>query len=218
MRQLATIPAVVLFGFLAACSSDPASAVKLPPKVAVKSKIPEAKPVSVTFIPNQSDIDEQWFAETCPGQAGSASADFVATGPCPFQQAEPVSCEVQPDDVIIGLVHKGTHGDLAFYLNVENYHGPGEYGGTQVFLALQGKHSIFRWSNDEVHAIVGPDESFVQVRSATLVPEPSLLACSQMIGPQSNFQFQCSQRGGTHLMEGRPVTISGTLHCIRRNG
>ena len=79
---------------------------------------------------------------------------------------------------------------LMIYINVENYHGPDTYKRAQMFLGLQDKTSIYRWSSDIVAITVGAGEEFVTLPATRLDAEPILVDCT---GPMTN--FQCSGRG-----------------------
>ena len=54
------------------------------------------------------------------------------------------------------------------YINVEQYHGPGDYRDAQIFLGLQDKFSIYRWSGDKLNITVGGGQEFVALPATSL--------------------------------------------------
>ena len=119
------------------------------------------------------------------------------------------------DDFYAALTRKAKDGaTLVIYLNVENYHGPGSYDGGQLFLAVQKGTVIHRWSSDTVRATVGPGQAFVTLPATRLELEPTLTDCSILIGPASNYLFQCSGLGNPKEAIPDPdEVISGKLQC-----
>jgi hypothetical protein len=94
------------------------------------------------------------------------------------------------------------------YVNVENYKGPGEYKGAQMFVGIQDKNSIYRWSSDSVSLTVGKDQAFVVLPMTHLDAEPLLVDCS---GPMNN--YQCSGRGQHEQLPATAVDAGGRLQC-----
>jgi hypothetical protein len=152
--------------------------------------------------------------ELCPppDEDSPGPSNFIANGPCGFQQRGAVGCEAAPDDFYVALTRKAKQGaTLVVYLNVENYRGPGSYGGAQMFVTVQGGTAIHRWSSDVVHATVAPGGAFVTIPPKRLEGEPALYECTQLLGPKTNYQYQC----GVRSMEiDRTVeVVSGVLQC-----
>ena len=82
-----------------------------------------------------------------PPEASPGPSDFTAAGPCTFKHRGAVVCEALDDDFLVTLSRKAAGGaTLMVYINVENYHGPGDYRDAQIFLGLQDKFNIYRWS------------------------------------------------------------------------
>ena len=130
-------------------------------------------------------------------------------GPCTFQHRSAVSCESALDDFILVMSRKAA-GDatLMVYINVEKYHGPGDYDGAQMFVGVQDKNSINRWSSDTVNITVGPGEEFAVLPRTSLEAEPLLIDCT---GPMSN--YQCGDRRIAAPINGTHEVVSGTLQC-----
>lgn len=192
---------------LCGCKEDPARSVKI-------AAHPSA--VSSEMMISTPEPAADWYRQFCPPpeETSGGPSHFQATGPCGFQHRSAVTCEASPDDFIIGFVRKALNGaTLAAYLNVENYHGPGSYEGTQIFLAVQSGQAIYRWSSDNAHAIVGPGEAYLTLGQTSLEAEPMLLACSELIGPKTNYQFQCGSRSSQIAIRSEAEVISGNLAC-----
>ncbi len=156
--------------------------------------------------------------EFCPPPAEDSlgPSTVIVNGPCAFQHHGAFSCQDLVDDFYAALTRKAKNGaTLVIYLNVENYHGHGgTYEGGQLFLAVQKGTVIHRWSSDTVSATVSPDESFVTLPTTRLELEPTLTDCSILIGPASNYLFQCSGLGNPKEAIPDPdEVISGKLQC-----
>jgi hypothetical protein len=195
---------------IAACSEDPARFVRI--------RTRDASPVTTVYTP-PSGPDRNMIPEFCPPPGDSAGpSSLVATGPCEFQHRAPASCESSPDDFIVAIPRKAKNGaTLVIYLNVEKYRGPGVYDGAQLFLAVQSGSIIYRWSNDQVRATVGPDEAFVTLPRTQLDPEPVRVECSRLIGPASNYQYQCAGTSDVNLeLENVVEIVHGKLACGQR--
>jgi hypothetical protein len=153
-----------------------------------------------------------------PAEDSRGPGNLTASGPCPFEHTQPVSCEASKDDFYAAFTRPAKQGaTLVTYINVEDYHGPGSYDRTQVFVNVQSGTNILRWSNDNVHATVGPGEAFLTIPRTQLEAEPMLLDCSILLGPATNYQYQCATRN----FEKIPIVsdaefVSGTLQCGAR--
>ena len=192
---------------ISGCKEDAARSIK----IVRHSALPSSE---MTISTPESDGD--WYRQFCPlpGEGSSGPSRFQAGGACGFQQRSAVNCESTPDDFIIGFMKKALHGaTLAAYLNVENYHGPGSYDGVQLFIAVQSGQAIFRWSNDNAHATIAHGEASLTLPPTTLEPEPMLMACTDLIGPRTNYQFQCGTRGTRIAIQGAAEVVSGALAC-----
>jgi hypothetical protein len=127
-------------------------------------------------------------------------------GPCAFQHQGTFACESTGDDFYISASRKAARGaTLLVYINVEQYKGPGVYKDAQMYIGVQDKTSIHRWSSDKVDITVSPGEEFAVLPSTRLDAEPVLVGCS---GPMTN--FQC---GGRDTFEAPPAIVSGTMRC-----
>ena len=243
-RALLSITACAL---LCGCGEDPARSVKIErpasganssaaanpggtPPTPVRKMPPPATPESVTVSTSpapSAGADSKWVGDICQApdskeDAGAETAEggeFKTEGPCAIHRRQPVSCESALDDFYASFTRGGAgKPSLVLYFNVEHYHGPGEYDGTEMFLAVQSDKSIFRWSNDNAHVTVGPGEKFIRLAQTRLAPEPMLLNCEHLMDPKNSFQYQCSNRTIDRTLESELETVSGTLACQARRG
>src|SRR5262249_54565932 len=153
----------------------------------------------------------QWRPEACPPppEESSGPSSLVATGPCTFRHKGAASCESLGDDFYISFSRKALGAaTLMVYINVEQYKGPGSYTRAEMFVGVQDKTSIYRWSSDTVNITVGPNEEFATLPTTRLEAEPVLVECT---GPMTN--FQCNGRGDAEGLEGTIAVLSGTLRC-----
>jgi hypothetical protein len=133
----------------------------------------------------------------------------VATGPCAFEHHGTFTCEPLGDDLYVAMSRKSANGGtLMAYINVEAYKGPGEYKQGQMFVSVQDKSSIYRWSSDDIAITIGPDVKYALLASTKLQAEPVLVGCT---GPMNN--FQCDGRGEAAGLLGTLLEVSGRLAC-----
>ena len=119
------------------------------------------------------------------------------TGPCAFQHQGKFVCEPLADDFYISMTRKAAQGStLMLYINVERYHGAGEYKGAQMWIAVQ------------VSLTIGPDQAFVVLPTTRLEAEPLLVDCT---GPLAN--YQCGGRGDLQELIATASVVAGTMHC-----
>jgi hypothetical protein len=172
-----------------------------PPGTGASSSSAEVEPAAAT----------DWRQPGCPPppEASSGPSTFTAAGPCAFRHRGAVACEALYDDFLVTLSRKAAGGvTLMVYINVEKYHGPGDYRDAQIFLGLQDKFNIYRWSSDTLNITVGSGEQSVTLPATSLEAEPLFTNCT---GPITN--FQCQGRGfATEFLKTREV-VSGTLRC-----
>ncbi len=189
-----------------ACDEDPARSVKIvarPPATAGSVETPPS-----VVGPSRT---AEWRPEACPPppEDSPGPSSLTVTGPCAFQHRGAVSCEPIADDFYISMSRKAARGaTLMVYINVEKYHGPGSYDGAQMFVGVQDKTSIYRWSSDTIAITVGPGEEFAVLPTTRLDAEPVLIDCT---GPMTN--FQCGGRGDAPAFESTTEVVSGTLRC-----
>ena len=192
----------------AACGDDPARSVK----IIGRAPAPAIRTVTVPAKSNPSAR-----LEFCPPPSGESTgpSSLAVTGPCAFEVRTAGACESIGDDFIVALTRKAKlDASLVVYLNVEHYHGPGSYDGAQMFVAAQGAKTIYRWSSDTVQATVGRNEAFVLLPRTQLDGEPVHIDCSRLIGPSTNYQYQCDGMGeATISIDNAPEVVSGTLRC-----
>jgi len=200
-----------------ACEKDPAKSVRIierpatPPASATSSStttsVPPSQAISAAPKPTPAAAP---LLPACPpppeDQTGSGT--LTARGPCEFKQTLPASCEALADDFIMVATRTAKNGaTVMIYINVETYHGPDKYKDAQMFVGVQDKVNIWRWSSDAVNITVGPREAFADLPSTRLEGEPMLVDCT---GPMTN--FQCSGRGESAFDE-TVETVSGRLPC-----
>lgn len=198
--------------FSVGCGDDPARSVK----IVSHQPLPQTTAYAPPAAPAGNSIHE-----FCPPPDDSPGpGNFFAQGPCEFRQISQVHCQSSTDDFIVAIPRKANNGaSLVMYLNVERYHGPGTYDGAQLFIALQGDTTLYRWSNDAVHATVGPGEAFVTLPSTRLEQEPMRMQCSRLIGPATNYQYQCAASSVSNLESGNSAeVVRGKLQCLGRPG
>ncbi len=172
-----------------------------PPGTGASSPSAEVEPAAAT----------DWRQPGCPPppEASPGPSAFTAAGPCTFKHRGAVACEALGDDFLVTLSRKAAGGaTLMVYINVEHYHGPGDYSGAQIFLGLQDKFNIYRWSSDKLSITVGSGQESVTLPATSLEAEPMFTNCT---GPITN--FQCEGRGfADEFLKTREV-VSGTLRC-----
>jgi hypothetical protein len=191
----------------AGCGDDPARSVKIISQPPV--------PMVTAFLPPRGP-DRNSLPEFCPPAEDSPGpGSFFAKGPCEFRQSSPARCQASTDDFIVAIPRKAKNGgSLVVYLNVEQYHGPGSYDKAQLFVAVQGETTLYRWSNEDVHATVGPGEAFVTLPKTRLEQEPMRIQCSRLIGPASNYQYQCAASSVSNLeFDSSAEVVQGKLQC-----
>ena len=147
-----------------------------------------------------------------PAEASAGPSDFTAAGPCTFKHRGAVACEALDDDFLVTLSRKAAGGaTLMVYINVEQYHGPGDYRDAQIFLGLQDRFNIYRWSSDKLNITVGSGQQSVTLPATSLEAEPLFTNCT---GPMTNFQCQ-GRDFAVEFLKTREV-VSGTLQCGTR--
>lgn len=154
---------------------------------------------------------QPWRPPGCPvpREQGAGPSTLEVSGPCALTHHGRFSCESSGDDFYISTTRKGAHGaTLMLYINVEKFKGPGEYKGAQVFLGVQDRTSIYRWSSDAVDVTVGPGEAYAVLPATRLDAEPVLVDCS---GPMNN--YQCGGRRESKVFSATSHTVSGTMQC-----
>lgn len=217
---------------LAGCEPDPARAVKIekktPPPPAPSAPATPAKdaepvrptddivhrPPASTAASAPSTASKSaapWRPVGCPPPLETArgQSTFSVTGPCEFEHHGEVACEAAGDDFLVTMSRPGARGSTVMvFINVEKYKGPGDYDGAQMFLGVQDKKNIYRWSSEELKITVGEGERFTTLPRTPLPAEPVLVECT---GPMTN--YQCAGRGEDAAMEATVAVVSGTLQC-----
>jgi hypothetical protein len=154
------ICAVIALAAAVACKPDPAKAVKI-------VSAPPAPPAPIAVLP-------PWQPGNCTLQPEkSGSSTFVAEGPCAIRQTGDVKCRSLTDDMHVLFLRKAKgEATVSVYINVETYHGPGDYNNTQIFLTYQDGSSYYHWSSDSTRITVSPGEKSVVLPGDTLRAEP----------------------------------------------
>ena len=155
-----------------------------------------------------------WRLPGCPPppETSSGPSNFTAAGPCTFTHRGAVACEALDDDFLVTMSRKAAGGlTLMVYINVEHYKGPGDYRDAQIFLGLQDKLNIYRWSSDKMNITVGSGQQSVTLPATTLDAEPWFTNCT---GPMNNFQCQ-GRNFAADFLKTKEV-VSGMLRCEAR--
>jgi hypothetical protein len=195
--------------------TPPRAAGPVPETQAARSSGTAARPPGIGASRSSAEVEPaaatDWRQPGCPPppEASPGPSDFTAAGPCAFKHRGAVACEALDDDFLVTLSRKAAGGaTLMVYINVEQYHGPGDYRDAQIFLGLQDKFNIYRWSSDKLNITVGSGQQFVTLPATSLEAEPSFTNCT---GPITN--FQCEGRGFADEFLKTRVVVSGTLQC-----
>ena len=169
---------------------------------------PEAKSSDAAAL---SPSGEQAF-NGCPPPADAAGgpSTLKVTGPCPFEHRGTFAYERAVDDFYLSMTRKAARGaTLTVFVNVESYKGPGTYKAAQMWIGVQDKTSIYRWSSDALDITIGPDEAYALLPDASLQAEPVLVDCT---GPMTN--YQCGGRDiSKKMITGTVQKAAGKLMC-----
>jgi hypothetical protein len=238
MKLLTALCLLAAF-LLAGCDEDPARKVKIetPPVVAPPGAPPAAPPAPARTVadaegprptdnivhatpakprkPRASTPAADWRPAGCPPlpESETGTGLVTVTGPCAFEHRSAVSCEATADDFLVTMSRAGADGStVMIFINVEKYAGPGTYDGGQMFLGVQDKKNIYRWSSDTVAATVGPEGASVTLPITRLEAEPLFVNCS---GPMTN--FQCEDRDVSTALDGTVEVVGGTFTCTKRD-
>ena len=153
----------------------------------------------------------EWRPAGCPPPAEGAQGQsrLVVSGPCAFRHQGAFNCERIHDDFYISMSRKAANGStLMVFINVEKFNGPGDYKNAEMYLSVQDRSSIYRWSSQDVALTIGPGEAFAMLPTTRLEAEPVLVGCT---GPMTN--YQCSGRGELEALLGTAEVLSGKMHC-----
>jgi hypothetical protein len=192
----------------------PPPAAGVPRTTAARSSATAARPSGTGASRSSAEVEPpaatDWRQPGCPPppEASPGPSDFTAAGPCAFKHRGVVACEALGDDFLVTLTRKAGGATLTVYINVEHYHGPGDYRDAQIYLGLQDKFNIYRWSSDKLNITVGSGQQSVTFPATSLEAEPLFTNCT---GPITNFQCQGRQFEADFLKT-REV-VSGTLRC-----
>ena len=168
--------------------------------------VPRAEPAAI-----ESAASNEWRPQGCPPppEEGQGASSLNVSGPCAFKHRGTFSCEAIHDDFYISMTRQAAHGStLTVFINVEKFKGAGTYQNAEMFLGVQDKSSIYRWSSQEVQLTVGPDAQYVVLPTTRLAAEPVLVDCS---GPMTN--YQCSGRGELEALLGTTEVVAGKMQC-----
>lgn len=196
-----------------AATSPPPAGAPASPAAAPATPAPPVAPA----LARRARPSAQWRPDACPPPADAASgpSDLSVTGPCAFEHRSAAICESLADDFLVAVSRKAANGaTLVVYINVEQYHGPGDYDESQMFVAVQDGKSMYRWSNERGKITVGAGEKFVDLPKTLLDAEPMLVDCKRVIGAETNFQYDCGGRTDERTpLESTIEIASGRLSC-----
>jgi hypothetical protein len=203
-RPAAVSPAAVSPAPLGVAAISPAAtrlaeasprAAGAPETRAARSSATAARPSGTGASRSSAEVEPpaatDWRQPGCPPppEASPGLSDFTAAGPCAFKHRGVVACEALGDDFLVTLTRKAG-------------------GATQIYLGLQDKFNIYRWSSDKLNITVGSGQQSVTFPATSLEAEPLFTNCT---GPITNFQCQGRQFEADFLKT-REV-VSGTLRC-----
>ena len=213
-KSEAAPPAAVKAAVVAApMAKAPSAATKSAPraKIAASTAAGTTAPTPAEKSAAGPSRSDDWRPAGCPipKEGGTGPSKLTVTGPCAFQHHGKFTCEALADDFYISMTRKAAEGaTLMFYINIERFHGAGEYKGAQMWIGVQGKKDIYRWSSDAVAITVGPDQAFAVLPTTRLDAEPVLVDCT---GPLDN--YQCRGRGDLQELLAIAEVVAGTMHC-----
>jgi hypothetical protein len=218
-RSLGLLLAILCLA-LPACEEDPARSVKIATRAPVAAESRGATPFGgapLAGLPPGTPPGTPWHLDVCSGEPEppQGPSTLRATGPCAFEHRAATNCESAGDDFIVAITRKTAgNATLVVFLNVERYRGPGSYENAEMFVAVQDGTSLYRWWGDTVNATVGPDEAFVTLTSARLEAEPLHMDCVRVIGPETNYLYDCEKLSNERTaVDNTFEDISGTLVC-----
>ena len=143
------------------CKPDPAKSVK------IVAPAP-APPAPQAVLP-------AWQPDFCalPPEDSAGSSNFVAKGKCAFHHEGNAKCRGLTDDFHVMVVRKAAaQATVSVYINVEHYHGAGQYAGAQMFLTFQNGENYYYWGGDSLHITVTPRERAVVLTPYKLEAQP----------------------------------------------
>ncbi len=148
-----------------------------------------------------SDVNTKvtWRAELCQPDSTKAplagpKSGLTFGGECVLAATELAQCQPQEDDFYI-LAKRVLQGGrvFVFYVNVERYHGPGEYPAlAQAHVMVRDGQTLYRWANFQSTLTLEPgtdNKTIVRLRGARLTAEPGT--------PTSGF-----------------ITVDGEFECV----
>jgi len=218
------------------CDEDPARSVKIidrSPAAIAAAETPSAAVASAAGAASTSSANTAavaataarpsakprsgWHPDACPPppEESTGPSNLTVKGPCAFEHRAAVICEPLGDDFIVAVSRKAANGaTLVMYMNVEKYAGPGNYDEAQMFVAVQDGQSMYRWSNENVRITIGAGEAFTVLPTTRLEAEPMLVDCKRVIGPNTNYQYDCGGETNEKTpLEATFEIVSGTLQC-----
>ena len=214
--------------FLIGCDEDPAQSVKIVPRPAQTTTAPSGNPAARVSPPASAALVSPVLPELNCQLASRdlrGPSEFVAQGPCAFQFRAKANCQAMADDFYVALTRTAQNGAaVVVYLNVEQYKGPGTYNWAQMLVALYSQTTIYRWSNNNVHADVAPGEASVTLSRIALVGEPLMVGCTSAPGSSATAEdptgslpkVNCAGRSGPVVVNGGTEEfIEGSLECTR---
>jgi len=144
-----------------ACQPDAAKSVK------IVAPAP-APPAAQAALP-------PWQPEFCalPPEPSGGQSNMTVTGPCAFHHQASTKCRGVADDFHVVMLRRAA-GDatVGLYINVEFYHGAGDYTNAQAFLTLTNGKAYYHWSSDSVRITVTPGLKSVVFPPTRLEAEP----------------------------------------------
>lgn len=205
--RMAIFAVALLFTF--GCDQDPAKSVKIIPR-----------PASVPGATETAFTDSKWHPAGCPPakEEHTGPGTFKASGPCTFDQTNNVKCIDKLDDFFVMANRVGPNGEkISIYINVEKYHGPGDYLLAQAHINLESGGLLYRWTSDDVSIKVGEDLAFVELPKTLLDAEPVMNICPPRINPDGSYSFPCDSKRIKSPVDGTQEILSGRLNCTKED-
>jgi hypothetical protein len=129
-----------------------------------------------------------WLPERChlPPETGALDGrGLLVSGACDLALAAPAICHAQEDDFYV-VVERALSGGRIFhlYVNVERYHGTGDYRGlAQIHASVREGQALYRWTSFQGTVSLAGDEAArtVHISAATLPAEPGTPASGTIL-------------------------------------
>lgn len=151
---------------LLGCDEDPARSVKIIARPAASVKPKAARQALENPIPT-------WQPSFCPPprETKHGPGTFVANGACSFEHHGFVDCTALNDDFIVSFIRPAKQAaEVALFINVEHYTGPGKYDYVQLLISVNHPTGPFRWRSEVALATVDDGQKSITFEPIRLEP------------------------------------------------